>query len=180
MNEKSIGSPIKVPEWKQEKLSKYFGKKSPKANKARQKVAETKDQDIQGAQSPLLGDKGGSQSHLSDYTGAQKPSEAPVGVPEECGRGSRMQEEKKRTKLVLEKWTQVHSKRTGGSTKKQKPKKSSSAEDNPTGSGFRDIRKMFEEMGVAQDKESKGKEKEPEPAGRSGTKGKLLKSDCVE
>ena len=96
------------------------------------------------------------------------------------GRFAERLEAKKRTKLVLEKWTQVHSKRTGVSTKKPKPKKSSSAEDNPTGSGFKDIRKMFEEMGVAQDKESKGKEKEPEPAGRSGTKGKLLKSDSIE
>ena len=161
-------------------LARTKGETQPEEPDGRGEESKHDTKSIQGAQSPLLGDKGGSQSHLSDDTGAQKPSEAPVGVPEECGRGSRMQEEKKRTKLVLEKWTQVHGKRTGGSTKKQKPKKSSSAEDNPTGSGFRDIRKMFEEMGVAQDKESKGKEKEPEPAGRSGTKGKLLKSDSRE
>ena len=73
---------------------------------------------IQGAQSPLLGDEGGSQSHPSDDTGAQKPSLAPVGVPEESGRGSRKQEVDKRTKLVLEKWAQVHSKKAEGITRK--------------------------------------------------------------
>ena len=75
---------------------------------------------IQGAQSPLLGDEGGSQSHPSDDTGAQQPSLAPVGVPEESGRGSRKQEEEKRTKLVLEKWAQVQSKKVEGITKKPK------------------------------------------------------------
>ena len=124
---------------------------------------------IQGAQSPLLGDEGGSQSHPSDDTGAQQPSEALVGVPEERGRGSRKQEVEKRTKLVLEKWAQFHSNKAEGGTKKPRPKKRFKPEDNPAGKGFKDLRKMFEEMGSAQAKESKGKE--PEPAGRSGTKG---------
>ena len=151
-------------------LARTKGEIQPEEPDGRGEESKVNTKSIQGAQSPLLGDKGGSQSHLSDDTGAQKPSEAPVGVPEECGRGSRMREEKKRTKLVLEKWTQVHSKRTGGSTRKPKPKKSNNAEDNPRGSGFRDLKKMFEEMGSAQGKESKGKGKEPEPANRSGTK----------
>ena len=51
-----------------------------------------------------MGDKGSSQSHPSDDTGAQEPSSAPVGVLEVCGRGSRKKEEQKRTKLVLERW----------------------------------------------------------------------------
>ena len=72
-----------------------------------------------------------------------------------------MWEEQKRTKLILKKWTQVHSKRTEGSIKKPKPKKREKAEDNPKGRGFKDLRKMFEEMGSTQAKESIGKEPEP-------------------
>ena len=37
IDKKSSGSPAKVPEWKQAKLAQYFGRKSPKALKARQK-----------------------------------------------------------------------------------------------------------------------------------------------
>ena len=96
LNEKSVGSPVKVPEWKQEKLSKYFGRKSPKANKARLKVAETNNQNIQGAQSPLLG--------VPSEPGSQnRPSKGPGAKPEECGRVWR-QEDEKRTKKVLERW----------------------------------------------------------------------------
>ena len=62
----------------------------------------------------------------------------------------------------------------GGSTKKPKPKKRQTAEDNPKGSGFKDLRQMFEEMGSAQDKESNGKE--PEPSNKNGTKGSLKTS----
>ena len=108
---------------------------------------------IQGAQSPLLGDEGGSQSHPSDDTGAQQSSLAPVGVPEVCGRGSRKQEDEKRTKLVLEKWAQVHSKKEEGATRKPRPKKRNKTEDNPAGKGYKDMRRMFEEMRTAQDKE---------------------------
>ena len=71
---------------KQDKISKFFTKKSPKAATARSRgEMNNKDKDmrgeeqkpstkiIQGAQSPLLGDKGGSQSHPSDDTGVQEP-----------------------------------------------------------------------------------------------------------
>ena len=114
---------------------------------------------IQGAQSPLLGDKGGSQSHSSDDTGAQQPSLALVGVPEESGRGSRKQEDQKRTKLYLEKWAQVQGKKAKGSTRKLRPRKRQGTEDNPKAGRFKDIRTMFEEMSSAQAKGSRGKEK---------------------
>ena len=104
-----------------------------------------------------MGDKGGSQSHSSDDTGAEMPSIAPVGVPEESGRGSRKEEEKKRTKLVLEKWAIVSSRKSEGSTKKPKPKKRYT-EDSPKVGRFKDIRSMFEKMGSAHSKESKDKD----------------------
>ena len=109
-----------------------------------------------------MGDEGGSEDHPSDDTGAQTIPEALVGVPEESGRGSRGQTEKKRTKTVLEKWAQGPSKKGEGATKKSGPKKRSGAEDNPVGRGFKDLRKMFEEVGSAQAKKSKGREPEPE------------------
>ena len=54
LNKKSSGSPAKVPEWKQVKLVHYFGKKSPKASRAREALSETITKENQGAQSPLL------------------------------------------------------------------------------------------------------------------------------
>ena len=107
----------------------------------------------------FLGDKGGSQSHSSDDTRAQQPSLAPVGVPAESGRGSRKQEDQKRTKLVLEKWAQVQGKKAEGSTRKPRPRKRQGTEDNPKAGRFKDIRKIIEEMGSAQEKGSRGKEK---------------------
>ena len=112
---------------------------------------------IQGAQSPLLGDKGGSQSHSSDDTGAEMPSIAPVGVPEESGRGSRKEAEKKRTKLVLEKWAEASNIKTERSAKKLKQRKRQT-EDSPKTCRFKDIRTMFEKMGSAHSKESKDKD----------------------
>ena len=53
INKKSSGSPAKVPEWKQVKLAHYFGRKSPKASKARETQPETTTKQNQGAQSPL-------------------------------------------------------------------------------------------------------------------------------
>ena len=110
-----------------------------------------------------MGDEGGSQSHPSDDTGAQEPSSAPVGVLEECGRGSSKVAAQKRTKLVLEKWAQVHSKKAEGSARKPRQKRRAKPEDSPEGSSFKDLRKMFEEMGAAQGKESKDRKPEPEP-----------------
>ena len=110
-----------------------------------------------------MGDKGGSQSHPSDDTGAQGPSSAPVGVLEECGRGSSKVAAQKRTKLVLEKWAQVHSKKAEGSARKPRQKRKVKSEDNPQGSRFRNLKEMFEEMGAAQSKESKDRKQEPEP-----------------
>ena len=114
-----------------------------------------------------MGDEGGSQSHPSDDTGAQGPSSAPVGVLEVCGRGSTKKEEQKRTKLVLEKWAQVHSKKAEGSTRRPRLKKRVNTEDNPEGRSFRDLKKMFEAMGSAQDKESMDREPEPRPEERN-------------
>ena len=121
------GQPYPLHSPKQDKISKFFTRKSPKAATARSRGGiHSKDKDmrgeeqkpsttiIQGAQSPLLGDKGGSQSHSSDDTGAEKPSISPVGVPEESGRDSRKQEDKKRTKLVLEKWAKAPNIKQGG------------------------------------------------------------------
>ena len=39
------------------------------------------------------------------------------------------------------------------------------SEDNPQGSRFRNLKEMFEEMGTAQNKESKDRKQEPEPEG---------------
>ena len=83
---------------------------------------------------------------------------APVGVPAESGRGSRKQEDQKRTKLVLEKWAQVQGKKVEESTRKTRPRKRQDAEDNPKAGRFKDIRTIFEEMGSAQAKGSRGKE----------------------
>ena len=46
LNKKSSGSPAKVPEWKQVKLAHYFGKKSPKASRARETLSETKTNEV--------------------------------------------------------------------------------------------------------------------------------------
>ena len=96
INKKSSGSPIKVPEWKQAKLAQYFGKKSPKAIKARQTNSETNNQDNQGAQGPLPGEP-------SEPESQNQPSKGPGPRPEECGRVWSKMEEKK-TRKVLERW----------------------------------------------------------------------------
>ena len=158
------------------KISRFLSKKSPKANAIRAKVGNrteeqegreqestTTNKSIQGAQSPLLGDKGGSQSHPSDDTGAQQPPSAPVGVLEERGRDSSKVAAKKRTKLVLEKWAQVHSKKAEESTRKPRQKRKAKPEDNPQGSRLRNLKEMFEQMGNAQSKESKDRKQKPEP-----------------
>ena len=85
------------------------------------------------------------------------PSIAPAGVPEESGRVSRKKVDKKRTKLVLEKWAKAPNLKTGGSAKKQKLRKRQT-EDSPKACRFKDIRTMFEKMGSAHSKESKDKE----------------------
>ena len=110
-----------------------------------------------------MGDKGGSQSHPSDDTGAQQPPSAPVGVLEESGRDSSKVAAKKRTKSVLEKWAQVHSKKAEESTRKPRQKRKAKPEDNPQGSRLRNLKEMFEQMGNAQSKESKDRKQKPEP-----------------
>ena len=164
------GQPYTLHSPKQDKISKFFTKKSPKEATAKSRgEMSSKDKGrrgeehkpstiiVQGARSPLLGDKGGSQSHSSDDTGAEKPSIAPVGVPEESGRGSRKEADKKRTKLVLEKWAKAPNIKTGGSAKKPKLRKRQT-EDSPKACRFKDIRTMFEKMDSAQCKESKDKD----------------------
>ena len=60
INKLATGSPGKVPEWKQMKLSQYFGRKSPKAEQARadsrNQPESTEVNTKQGAISPLSGD----------------------------------------------------------------------------------------------------------------------------
>ena len=62
INRKATGSPGMFPGWKKAQISKYYGKKSPKANRAREmkeNEAETTNINLQGASnSPLLGDTG--------------------------------------------------------------------------------------------------------------------------
>ena len=60
----------------------------------------------------------------------------------------------------------THSKKAEGSTRKPRLKKKVSTEDNPQGRSFKDIKKMFEAMGTAQDKESREREPEPRPEER--------------
>ena len=80
INKKSSGSPAKVPEWKQVKLVHYFGRKSPKASKARETQPETNNKQNQGAKSPLLGEPSKPESPAPT-------SKGPGPIPEERGRG---------------------------------------------------------------------------------------------
>ena len=75
-------------------------------------------------------------------------------VPEVRGGDSRSNSEKKKTKIVLEKWSQAEKERTQGSTRKSKPRKRSTVDDNPNRPDYKDIRRMFENMGSVPDKES--------------------------
>ena len=97
INKKSSGSPAKVPEWKQVKLAHYFGRKSPKASKARETQPETKIKQNQGAQGPL------SEEPSKPKSPAQT-SKGPGPTPEERGRVWSNVTQKKSIK-VLERWS---------------------------------------------------------------------------
>ena len=96
INKKSSGSPIKVPEWKQAKLVQYFGRKSTKASKARESQPETKSKEVQGANSPLLGDASKPES-------PSQTSKGPGPLPEGKGRGW-VREAQKKTQKVMDRW----------------------------------------------------------------------------
>merc|ERR1711895_221006 len=84
INKKAEASPGKFPNMKQQMLDLYFRKKSPKADKAREKTGlepeETKEQLFMGTRdSPLLGEP-------SQVGSQEPPSRDPKPVSEECGR----------------------------------------------------------------------------------------------
>ena len=101
LNKKAEASPGKFPNMKQQMLELYFKKKSPKADRAREKTGlkpeENKEQKFMGASnSPLLGEphKVGSP---------EPPSWDPKPEPVECGRAWRKGAKKKALK-ALERW----------------------------------------------------------------------------
>ena len=119
LNKKAAASPGKFPLMKQQMLDLYFRKKSPKADKAREKTGQepeqTKEQKFMGTRdSPLLGEP--------NQVGSQEPpSRDPKPVSEECGRTWSLEARKKALK-ALERWPPDIGSRPE-SPKRGKPKK---------------------------------------------------------
>ena len=147
---------------KQAKLTAFFGKKSPKAQKTRARLQEAKHegkvevednyklQSLQGALSPLLGDLDGLKDHPSEDTWAKTPSRALVGVSEVRGRSPRdSKPDQKRVLKTLESWVQGPSKKTERPTMKARSLKKRALEDNQQRKeALKDIRHWFETKGL--------------------------------
>ena len=114
LNKKAKNSPEKFPEMKQAMVSKYFVRKSPKANKAREKLETEPETNINSnfkgaSNSPHLGD-------TSQPRPPQKNTQGPGPEPELRG-GARGNEDRKRISKVLERWPLDPGSSSGGPKK---------------------------------------------------------------
>ena len=138
-------------------MSQYFGRKSPKAAKAREAREDNTRKEpqvliesehkilpsLKGAQSPLPGDLGCPQRHPNADPEAGRPSEASGGGSEERGSSTRQEgRNQKRTKKVLERWPPGL--KEGARILEGKARTPRKARAPRQQGGLRDIRQWFE------------------------------------